>query len=300
MTSRWLRTSLIAACAWALAGNTALAQDEPVPDDFGDDAGGEVAPPPAEVAPAAPGPQPGALSAGAKIMLPKGLDDGGDIAIGGWVEVTPWATYQVDEKLSVGLTMPLMLASPDFGDAFEVDALQAIVVDGKYRLGEQLHGKAMLGYGVKARLALNPWGGGFAIPGGGGDSALGFGAGGGYVHKLDRIKLAASAALIVQLDSGVDDSGDEKPLIVAHVPLTAMYEVDPRLSVGIATGLYTGDDLAFDSEEGFTFPFVAGGRYQLNPNLAAGGFLGLGSIAPRDGLDVGDTLTLGAFAAWSQ
>jgi len=308
MTTRLLRISLMAIGSLALAGGVAMAQGDPCdmpPADgggYGDPCagGGEAAPPPGEAGADAAGPAPGSIRAGAVIMIPKGIDDQGDISLGGWVEVTPWVMYQVNEKIAAGVEMPLMLVKPDFGDVFEVDTLQAIMINGEYAVNPNLTGKGMVGLGVAGRLGINPFGSGQGVPGGGGDTEVGFGAGAGYVHSMDKIKLAVDAMLIVQMDSASDDMGELKPLIVLHVPVGAYYQVDEFFNDTATTEIYTADELSFDADEGFTMPFVLGGKYAVNPNLGVGGFLGLGSLVTHDGLDVGDTLTLGFFVVWSK
>lgn len=59
------------------------------------------------------------LMAGAALMVPRGVT-GGDIngpEFGFWVELKPWAHYHVDDKISAGVEIPLLLSKPDFGDA---------------------------------------------------------------------------------------------------------------------------------------------------------------------------------------
>lgn len=127
---------------------------------------------------------------------------------------------------------------------------------------------------------------------------VGLGAGADYRHELDKIAIHAGGQVRVQLDSATDDMGETGTALVLHVPVMAMYQVDEKIHAGVATGVYTGDDLSFDANDNFTLPFVLGGHYAVNANLAAGAFFGFSSLVTQDGMGVADTLTFGAFAEW--
>jgi hypothetical protein len=316
--SRFLRSSLVTVFMVALATGTAYAQDDD--DDFGDPCGGDPcggdpcggdpcggdgdgdAMPDdsgdggGDAAPAAASSS-GAIKAGAKVLVPTGIDDSGEFALGAYIEVTPWVSYQVNEKLSAEVAVPLLLVKPDLGDA-SAEVLQGIVAKGHYGINEMITADGMVGFARPARLGINPYGS-IGFPGSAGDMKVGFGAGASVMKAMDKIHIHAGAHLVVQLDSDVDDDGEPAPGIFVHVPVMVMYALSEKLSAGVATGIYTGPGPEFDSDKGMTVPLVAGAKFQVNPQLSAGGLLGFSSVLPPEGVDIPDTLTLGVFAAYA-
>jgi hypothetical protein len=282
-------------CAVALAGGTALADHH--------EGGGEAPTPEAMVAKPA-----GKIKAGAKVLIPKGLDDQGEFATGAWIEITPWASYMVNDKITAGVSIPLLLVSPDFGDTGpQFDALQAIIASGTYKVNDMLAGKVMAGMAAQGRMVLNPFGTAIGFYGSPGDLKFGGGAGLMYNRAMNKLHLEAGAMLIFQDASATDDMGEETALLTAQIPVMALYEVSPKLSAGVATGVYMGEEFSMDAIDGASVPLVVGAKFAVNPQLGVGGFAGLGSVIVPSSEDLGglemsamDTLTLGLFAAWQQ
>lgn len=258
----------------------------------GDDAEATEGDVSAEAAPGAPAA--GDFRAGAALMFPSGFNDEGEIGIGSWAELKLAGAYQVSPELSVGAELPLLLLNQG-----EVDAFQGIWANGRYQVNEKFHGSAFLGFGPAGRMLINPYGH-IGIPGGGGDGKVGFGIGGGVVHHAGKIAINADVNIKAQLESDVNDDMELTTGIVLHVPVGVFYQVNPQLAAGVATGVYSGAGVSFDSEEGMTLPLLAAATYQVKPQIGVGGFLGFSSLMVPEGLGVGDTLSLGVFAQYSK
>jgi len=243
----------------------------------------------------------GDIHAGAVILFPGGIGDDGEYGIGKYIELRPWGSYAVNEKISAGAVIPLLVVSPDFGDN-SLDLLQGIMAWGDYAVNDKITAGAMVGMARPARMGINPFGGA-ATPGTPGDLKAGFAVGAGYMHKAGKIKAHAGVDLVFQLDSDTNDSGEETMGMWLQVPVAVLYAVNEKLDAGVKTGLYTGAGFSFDTNDYMTLPLMLVGKYAVNDAIKAGAMLGFGSLLVPDGEfapGMADTLSFGVFVGWSK
>lgn len=328
MLNRLGRFVLVGAFATAIAGyGTAYAQpddddememgDEDVGDDSMDDAmdegTGEGDATPAEGEgegeetaaaedeggdAAATGQKAGAIKAGALVLLPSGMGDDLEIGFGKYLELRPWATYAVNEKITAGAVIPLLLLTPDFGDNGP-ELLQGIMAWGDYAVNDKISAGAMVGMARPGRMGINPFGG-IVSPGAAGDLKAGFGVGADYSHVAGKIKAGAGAAVVLQMDSDTNDDGELTMGMFLHVPIHVMYAVNEKLDAGVKTGIYSAPGFSFDTDEGMTVPLMLAGKYAVSDQIKAGLMAGFSSVVAPEGVDLMDTLSVGLFAAWQK
>ncbi len=273
----------------ALASGSARAQDED------EDATAEAGP--AEES------QKGKVDAGGKLRFPSGPDDMGDFGLFNWIALDLRAQYGVSDSVSAGLYVPLAVMKPDLGDA-SGETFGGVLGEAVLHLGKVLGVHTQIGMMQRTGWLLSQ----YDYPYYFGDMKFGLKLGPALDARVaafgSKLELSAGLDVVLAFSAATDtDTGDDKMLLAAQIPVAAMVQLSDLLKVGLTAGVYTGQDIKLGAEDGGRIPLSAAASLRTGPVIFDLG-LGFASLVTSDEMGSAypglmDSLTIGLNARWA-